>query len=560
MCAPAENPETAERDGAGGPLATRPWLSLALLGLAALFFVWEFREVRPQFDDAYISYRYARNLVEGNGLVYNVGEYVEGITNLFWTLCVAFGLWLGLPAQTVGHALGLASGVATLAGATLLASTGLKPRERWAAGGVPWLVLSSSCFSYWVVSGMETPLYCALILAALLAAHQDRLGWATLAAFLATGTRPDAGLVAVAIYGVYVFQSWPKQRWSCLRWPVVFGVLLIALTAFRLYYYGSPVPNTFYAKVGGQPFMRGVWYTVGFVAGGTWPLLFPAAIALRRDRRLWTLGLYGLLLLTYVICVAGDAFAYSRFYFPLVSILAVLAVRGAVLGWRRDRGVGGLAWACVLGVGVVNFFGRHSWDFAVGLLGLGLIWAAAVFSERRRLSLPAAVLTLLAAVMMVRESTPTQQEFQWYYGGVPGLRTRSDAIAAARIYNRSAESLARRRARIIRERMGPEAVVATGGIGSFGYYSRATIIDIFGLIDPQVASSMSHRHLVGSPGHLRSNPDYVFERRPDFILIPKPGQFMVNAPAMLDLWDHPALDAHYEWDDELPGYRRKPDA
>ena len=37
-------------------------------------------------DDAFISFRYARNLLEGHGLVYNPGEYVESYSNFLWVL------------------------------------------------------------------------------------------------------------------------------------------------------------------------------------------------------------------------------------------------------------------------------------------------------------------------------------------------------------------------------------------------------------------------------------------------------------------------------------------
>jgi hypothetical protein len=43
-------------------------------------------------DDAFISFRYADNLVRGHGLVFNLGERVEGFTNLAWTLWAALGL------------------------------------------------------------------------------------------------------------------------------------------------------------------------------------------------------------------------------------------------------------------------------------------------------------------------------------------------------------------------------------------------------------------------------------------------------------------------------------
>ena len=46
-------------------------------------------------DDAFISYRYAQNLVDGHGLVFNPGERVEGITNLLWTIGLAGVIRLG---------------------------------------------------------------------------------------------------------------------------------------------------------------------------------------------------------------------------------------------------------------------------------------------------------------------------------------------------------------------------------------------------------------------------------------------------------------------------------
>jgi hypothetical protein len=51
-------------------------------------------------DDAFISFRYARNLAEGHGLVFNVGERVEGYTNFLWTVLFAPLIKLGIdPAQ-----------------------------------------------------------------------------------------------------------------------------------------------------------------------------------------------------------------------------------------------------------------------------------------------------------------------------------------------------------------------------------------------------------------------------------------------------------------------------
>jgi arabinofuranosyltransferase len=104
------------RDNSGWIYAA-PLLLLLALGL----FIAESSQLRPQIDDAFISYRYARNLVEGHGLVFNIGEYVEGYTNLLWTLLVAAAMSLGFGAVEAGHGLGFASGLAALCATALFA-------------------------------------------------------------------------------------------------------------------------------------------------------------------------------------------------------------------------------------------------------------------------------------------------------------------------------------------------------------------------------------------------------------------------------------------------------
>ena len=57
-------------------------------------------------DDSFISFRYAENLVSGHGLVYNVGERVEGYSNLLWTLLVALWMRLGFDPIRAAQAMG----------------------------------------------------------------------------------------------------------------------------------------------------------------------------------------------------------------------------------------------------------------------------------------------------------------------------------------------------------------------------------------------------------------------------------------------------------------------
>jgi len=100
----------------GAPLP--PWqrAANAIAGIAVL--AWFARNVahwRFLGDDAFISFRYARNLAEGHGLVWNVGEAVEGYTNFLWVLLMAAGMRAGIEPEMLSVALGVASGVAVLA-------------------------------------------------------------------------------------------------------------------------------------------------------------------------------------------------------------------------------------------------------------------------------------------------------------------------------------------------------------------------------------------------------------------------------------------------------------
>ena len=66
-------------------------------------------------DDSFISFRYAKHLAEGQGLVWNPGDRVEGYTNFLWVLLMAAGLSVGIAPEGAPMALGVASGLGLLA-------------------------------------------------------------------------------------------------------------------------------------------------------------------------------------------------------------------------------------------------------------------------------------------------------------------------------------------------------------------------------------------------------------------------------------------------------------
>src|SRR5690242_18138108 len=67
-------------------------------------------------DDSFITFRYVRNFVRGNGLVYNPGERVEGYTNFLWAMILSGILWINSNVNllVVAQLLGIMFGAATI--------------------------------------------------------------------------------------------------------------------------------------------------------------------------------------------------------------------------------------------------------------------------------------------------------------------------------------------------------------------------------------------------------------------------------------------------------------
>jgi hypothetical protein len=171
-----------------------PWLVvLAWLASAAWFLC----------DDAFISFRYALNLVEGNGLVFNVGERVEGYTNFLWVLELA-AIWkvFGLRPENVAPWLSVACTIGTLAAVVWWAARlpGLRRR-----GLVTWMALGLLCasatFAVWTsAGGLETRQFTLFVVVAVvcLTVHADSrrgLLCASLSLAAAAYTRPEGLLI-----------------------------------------------------------------------------------------------------------------------------------------------------------------------------------------------------------------------------------------------------------------------------------------------------------------------------------------------------------------------------
>jgi len=317
--------------------------------------------IRARFmsDDAYISFRYAQNLVRGHGLVFNVGERVEGMTNFLWTLWLALGLKLEVLPETWAMVWGIAAYVTSV---LALAAIHIHLRARVAHRSLPiaaivW-ALHPDAHAY-ATSGLETAAFTALVLVAALALlnAQTRPRAAVLAGALlslASLTRPD-GVLFAAIAGAWLFVF--AARRTTFDYAIAFVVIWLPITIVRVRYYGEFFPNTYYAKSASVSWWgQGLHYLALYLLRYWVLALIPLGvalvwIALRRDRERFAatlgppaalFGAFGVLYTLYIVRVGGD-FMFARMLLPATPHLLVVAEIALIpFALRRPRAALGI--------------------------------------------------------------------------------------------------------------------------------------------------------------------------------------------------------------------------
>ncbi len=82
-------------------------------------------------DDAYITYRYVANFLNGDGLVWNIGERIEGFTNFGWTIFLILWGALGADYILISKITGFLFGAGIIVLTYLLAQMALGEKSRW---------------------------------------------------------------------------------------------------------------------------------------------------------------------------------------------------------------------------------------------------------------------------------------------------------------------------------------------------------------------------------------------------------------------------------------------
>lgn len=436
-----------------------PYRTLLLLAMGgAILHALSFAGSGP-IDDDFICFRYARHLLQGDGLVFNPGERIEGFTAPLWVLLIGAGLAVGWNPVTLSLTISaLACGLAAWAVGSAWRT--LRPESSWPVPAL--LVATSPALAFHGAAGLGTTLLAALLVTwlALGLRAEERQGpaWgAGIALALACLVRQEAALFAIPYF------LGAGRRRGAAWLPLA---ALASWTCFRWLYYGSLLPMTYGVKKlpVAEDLARGLdYFLLSTLVAGVGVYVLAAVLGhLRSDRssswlRCATIGL--VLHTLYVIWVGGDYVALARFHVPILPLAMFLACAGWADELGRRRGLGYLA------------FG-----------------AALLLPQALQVKLPRAS----ALDDHCRPYLALLHEFdeqRW-------------------------EALGRHFGEVV-----PEGrTVALSPIGAFGWYSDLEIVDVLGITNVSAAEREPDL-AIALKGHHRSDGAWVLSQEPDYMIL-----------------------------------------
>jgi arabinofuranosyltransferase len=416
-------------------------------------------------DDAFISYRYVKNFINGHGLVFNPGERVEGYTNFLWIIILSIFAQLGLDMIVVSKILGVAAGATTLFLIYQISLNFFRKKDWFFPLFAPLLLASNSAFAYWSISGLESVFFAMAVLLSVYFyfTHQRLM---IISSALSSLIRPEGVLVfGILILHKFFFSPAKGERSfakkdnlkKCLSHILGFVLLLLPFLIFKIFYYGDLLPNPFYAKTGFsfEYLKTGMAYFWLFLKHyGLWGALYLIPILFYKD--LENKGKLTLLMVyiytLYIIIIGGDVLKAHRFFLPVLPFLYLLfsfALMRLYLMLKKQA----VPIFVVIAFSILTFLLPRNWIMSVRSAEIGLCLKMSKYAER------------------------------------------------------------------LRQSFGTDFTLAMSTIGAISYLTEAKVIDMLGLTDPYIA-----KHPEKIPGifstwkEKKFNTQYLLSRDPDVIM------------------------------------------
>lgn len=426
-------------------------------------------------DDGWIHAQFARQLAAGAGLAYRDGAWVAGSTSPLWTALLAVG---GGPSGAFlllwGKLLGI---VLLIANARLSGDLArdLGGEENWSCLAAT-LVAGSSWLLWASLSGMEVLLFAALCLASLrleVAEQSDgaRMPLALPCAALAALARPEGALLFGLLFAAQVRRALAARlepdRFARLRRSLILGLAAAACVAwpYALLSFarsGSFVPSTLAVKT--------------FSAGGPQAPLLQVLLA--------ALGVaWKSLPLAVLMAGAGAIDALRRRGAVVVAWFALLPFVYAFL----SRGPSPL----------LGNFGRYLFPWLPLVVILGVLGA-----KRLVEGWPRWAATAVTLVLLVPAAWASYKGRDFYARNVADVEA-TDVAAAE----------------WIRTHVDPRARLAVQDIGAVGFRTANPLLDLSGIVSPQVLREVRSSRSPSDPAGLAGMRRVLETERPDFVVV-----------------------------------------
>ncbi len=437
-------------------------------------------------DDAYITYRYARNLLLGCGPVFNSGERVLGTTTpLYMLLLSALALLFGGAQAPFPMLAWLLNAFAAVLSCALI----IRISHTFKAEGIGLLAAALWAISPWSVTfsigGMETSLYIFLLLASFAFYLENRLTLALLAGAFALLTRPDALILLALLFSDGLIRLFRKPE-ELRLWLKALGLFLLPILpwfAFSLWYYGTLLPHSIQAKAlayrlpreaalvrliqhYATPFMEHLTFGIPWIGFGAVLYAFLSFLGTSRSLRLLPRAWPGLL--------------YPWFYFAVFA-----AANPLIFRWYLSPPLPFYILSILFGTKAVVS------DLAKIMGG-----------QRLR-----PLLMLLALFPLLT----TLREWTFHPDHGPNRPAPEMAfIKGELLYQEVAER--------IKPILKPSTLLASGDVGVLGYFTEARMLDLVGLNSPQAT-----KYYPLPPSMYAINyavpPDLVLDFCPDIVVI-----------------------------------------
>lgn len=391
-------------------------------------------------DDAWIHQTYARNLAYRGEWAFVPGQPSAGSTAPLWSLLIAIGYYLGIDAIIWTYFFGAVSLIATAACGEMIVrkfAPGWKPRLPWVG-----IFLVFEWHLVWAaVSGMETVSFALAILGSLLILTSQSMNWFVIGVLIGTSVwlRPDGVMLLGPAFLVLFTREriFRKHLWQVGEIIVGFSLLVLPYLLFNYYLSGSWLPNTFYAKQAEYavvlltPFSTRLLSMVSLPMIGAGSLLIPGVIlAVWRgvEQRQWVVLACALWWFGYTVVYALRLpldYQHGRYLMPAMPVFFTLGIIGMVWLLRKDAQPKSRMWYVI----------QRAWVWAVVGVTIG------------------------------------------FY--VMGARAYASDVAII-------ETEVVRAAKWVAENTAEDALVAAHDIGALGYFAKRPLIDLAGLVSPEV--------------------------------------------------------------------------